>query len=403
MSTYLYLSLGGKRVTDGNWLFLDSEAIEALREEYAPLETHDVYVNKTVPSLRNESFFNPSDTLESVESFEEVVGRVINSQLRYVSHVIIDTQTIEAFSAIYAAINAILKQGKVPCFSNGKNTIRGCDTLNAGIVNNLVDTKFSLGDYLTAFTLTQGSKGHRKFTKVLNKNATKTDLYKSNYAFDASGLDIRCTFDLNSVTRVNGGVLRDVIGGTIQSHRIYFLYLSLQDDIGFAYQPRERDFSYMNSKRDERGVSHHVYELHIRDSYIDFDNEELRQKVFKDSYGLKVKLVITISDSNAVKVVGDVCRIDEEYGDSTEIKLNAVMLMLNVDGNAHTTHGDETNYIQKLIRTIMDERTKEHLDTGIEPSKVIAIPEFLLWEQSDETKYIITTQLVRMGFGVMVL
>lgn len=145
------------------------------------------------------------------------------------------------------------------------------------------------------------------------------------------------------------------------------------------------------------------YELQIHDRYFDFDNEELRQKVFKDSCALKVKLVITISDSNAVKVVGDVCRIDEEYGDNTELKLNAVMLMLNVDGNTHTTDGDETNYIQKLIRTILDERTKEHLDTGIEPSKVIAIPEFLLWEQSDETKYIITTQLVRMGFGVMVL
>ena len=64
---------------------------------------------------------------------------------------------------------------------------------------------------------------------------------------------------------------------------------------------------------------------------------------------------------------------------------------------------DETNYIQKLIRTILDERTKEHLETGIEPSKVIAIPEFLLWEQSDETKYILATQLVRMGFGIMVL
>ena len=51
MSTYLYLSLGGKPVADGNWLFLDSEAMEVLREAYAPLKTHDVYVNKTVPSL----------------------------------------------------------------------------------------------------------------------------------------------------------------------------------------------------------------------------------------------------------------------------------------------------------------------------------------------------------------
>lgn len=403
MSTYLYLSLGGKPVTDGNWLFLDTDAIVALREAYAPLNTHDVYVNKTIPSLRNESFFNPSDTLEAVECFEEVVGQVITSQLRYVSHVIIDTQTIEAFSAIYAAISAILKHGKVPCFSNGKDTIRGCDGLNSGIVNNLMDTEFRLGHYLSAFSLLQGSKGYRKFTKILNRNATKTDLYKSNYAFDASGLDIRCTFDLNSVTRVNDGISRDVIGGKIQSHRIYFLYLSLNGDTGFAYQPGERDFRHISSKKEERGVIHHFYELEIHDRYINFDNEEVRQKVFKDSYGLKVKLTITISDSNAVKVVGDVCRINQDYGDNTELKLNAVMLMLNVDGNTHTTDCDETNYIKKLIRTILNERTKEHLDTGIEPSKVIAIPDFLLWEQSDETKYILATQLVRMGFGIMVL
>ncbi len=395
MSTYLYLSLGGEPVADGNWLFLDTEAIEALREAYAPLKTHDVYVDKTVPSLRNESFFNPSDTLESLECFEEVVGRVINSQLRYVSHVIIDTQTIAAFSAIYAAINAILKHGKVPCFSNGKNTIRGCDALNAGIVNNLMDTKFSLGDYLKAFSLTQGSKGYRKFNKVLNKKATKTDLYESNYAFDTSGLDIRCMCDINGVTRVDGG--------DIQSLSIHAIYLSLEGGDPFAFHPHPRGFSFNISKRGEGGVTHHVYELQIHDRYIDFYDEEMRQKVFKDTYLLKVKLVITISDSNTVKVAGDVCRIDEEYGDNTELKLNSVMLMLNVDGNTHTTHCGETNYIQKLICTILGERTKEHLDTGIEPSKVIAIPEFILWEQSDETKYIITTQLVRMGFGVMEL
>ena len=395
MSTYLYLSLGGKPVTDGNWLFLDTEAIVALREAYAPLNTHDVYVNKTIPSLRNESFFNPSDTLEAVECFEEVVGQVITSQLRYVSHVIIDTQTIEAFSAIYAAISAILKHGKVPCFSNGKNTIRGCDGLNSRIVNNLMDTEFRLGHYLTAFSLIQGSKGYRKFTKILNKNATKTDLYKSNYAFDASGLDVRSIIHLNNITNIDGVA--------VQSNCVNALYLSLEDGNPFTFRPCARDFSHISSRREERGITHHTYEIQIHGKYIDFDNEEVQQKVFKDSHGLKVKLTITISDSNAVKVVGDVCRINQDYDDDTELKLNAVMLMLNVDGNTHTTDCDETNYIKKLIRTILNERTKEHLDTGIEPSKVIAIPDFLLWEQSDETKYILVTQLVRMGFGIMVL